>query len=266
MADYSRIASRAKSPRSRKQPKLPDRTTVTAWQWEATMLPLPEHERDRIAQWIADGTMDISRATTVLHGLDVILGEGADPIVRINNEGPPDAFILEVNRNRIMYRHESEGTADPGAHIRGVALPLLRRIADEPAISTRFITAGSAYELTSSVPGIERPNCQLAVAKLVAGLAKRPWEASLNSTTHPLERLDLKWAVDTKIRGEAASLWFKLECPSNDGYRKIDTMVVVQSPATELPSPKWAATADLVHAAVWPTVLEFMTWLFAERR
>lgn len=248
-----------------------------AWQWEATLLPLPESARDDISQGFADALGNIDRGSVPLDELDVSFGTGAGPYVRITNDGARHPFELEVSRTRVLYRHAANDARreapsailDPEAHIRGVAAPLLQAVADDERISGRFLTVGLAYELSSVVAGRDQASCARVVDLLAGGLRRRPWEARLpapRGRRAPLpDRLELRWAVDTEIGGgrdrQPASTWFVIDCPPDDGSQRIDATVVLQSAAGSLPSPRWAADAVQFHRAVWPTIVALSSTL-----
>jgi len=248
---------------------LPANTHVTTWQWEAELVQLPEAERDRI-QSFADATLRSDRLKIALPYVDVSINDGSSAIIRISSNAVNDRFVFEVGRSYVIYRHEparSAKVADPiGEHIRRIALPFLQQLAADEQIGGRLTATGMVYELASTLKRGGRTNKQLAIDRLVGGLRSRPWERRLGSAPQSLERIDLKWATSTTVLREKASLWFKVECPTNDAHTVIDTTCVVKSASQALPSPAWASAADKVHDTAWQITVDFMTWLFSNPR
>ncbi|MBL8622462.1 MAG: hypothetical protein JNK64_14210 [Myxococcales bacterium] len=246
---------------------------VTGWQWEATTLPLPDGERDGIAEVVSKAVVEMHTEDVHLVELDVSVGDGPESIVKVSNPSGSDSFAFEITRSRIAYRHEpvDGGDRDPRDHIARVASGLLRAVGNHHPITRRLLSAGSAYELKSTLVGRDHPNLERVTRELVAPLATRPWEAAMTTRRKSLERVDLKWAVDTEVAKLPTTLWFKVVCPANKDHSIVETTIVVQSSMTEergsgLPSPNWALSAVKIHDGVWPTVTAFLTWLLRTRR
>ena len=191
-------------------------TRLVAWQWEATTIPIPESEWGRLAERISDALSEVHR-TTVLPGVEITLGDSASSILRINHGGPEEAFLLEVRRTGLLYRHQPVtgarmGGDGPGRHIRVVAKPLLARAVLDPQIRERLLSAACGYELEAIVPGDEaHANSQLALAKLVHGLQSRPWEQHLPDQP----RATLASSARSAVRGRPGAA-AKRSAPSVD--------------------------------------------------
>ena len=260
-----RRAVKATTPRS-----LPVNTRVTAWQWEAELVQLPRSGWDRIAQSFADKASELEQSKVVLSSLDVSVGDETGPIVRISSDDAGHQFMFEIGHSYAVYRYEptrSSKAPDPiGDHIRTIARHFLLRLADDGEINGRLTTAGVVYELSSTLKRSGRPNKQLAIKRLVGGLAGRPWEGAAGSPLQALERIDLQWASRIRVHREKALLWFKVECPSDDSHSIIDTTCVLKSAAEVLPSVKWASAVDEVHRTTWQIAVDFATWLFIKSR